>query len=129
MYLQYPVSTKFLRSLEEMSFPKFHSLLILLIIEIAVSPIDATICFKYQNQIGSSSTDEETGSVPCDPNANVSACCHRGNICMSNLHCYAASDTKINRPGICTDQSFRDPACPCPPIRHSLSCCSLKSAY
>ena len=47
LYLQYPVSTKLLRVLEEMSFPNFLSLLILLIIEIAVSPIHATISAQY----------------------------------------------------------------------------------
>ena len=119
LYLQFPVSTKFLRSLQEMSFLNFHSLLILLIIEISVSPINATTCFKYQNQIGLSGTAEAIDHAPCDPNASVSACCHWGIYCISNLHCYNPNLKNHNIPGSCTDQSFRNPACLCPPSRHS----------
>ncbi|KAM0794871.1 hypothetical protein BDR22DRAFT_894756 [Usnea florida] len=74
----------------------------------------ATTCYKYSGQIGDTGTDA-SGDVPCDPYAQVSACCGAGSICISNLYCYDANITTPSVPGTCTDQSFADPACPCPP--------------
>ena len=87
---------------------------VLLVIQaVGVALVTATTCYKYSNQIETSGTDD-SGDTPCDPNASVSACCGAGSICISNLHCYNEY-IKINVPGTCTDQSFTDPACPCPP--------------
>lgn len=89
-------------------------LLIVLAVQALASPATAATCFKYVGQIGDSGTDD-SGDVPCDPNANVSACCGAGSICISNLHCFNDAITTPQVPGTCTDQSFTNPACPCPP--------------
>ena len=48
--------------------------------------------------------------LPCDPNANVSACCGLDWTCSTNLYCsYSDGSTRV---GSCTDKSWRDPACP-----------------
>ena len=86
-------------------------LAVLLVIQAGVA---ATTCYKYSGQIGNSGSDD-SGDTPCDPDAPVSACCGAGSICISNLHCYDVNLTTPNVPGTCTDQSFSDPACPCPP--------------
>ena len=89
-------------------------LAVLLVIQAGVALVTATTCYKYSGQIGNSGTDD-SGDTPCDPDAPVSACCGAGSICISNLHCYNVNITTPNVPGTCTDQSFSDPACPCPP--------------
>ena len=88
---------------------------ILLVIQAGIALITATTCYKYANQIGNTGTDEADADVPCDPDAHVSACCGAGSICISNLYCYDVDITTPNVPGTCTDQSFTDPACLCPP--------------
>lgn len=88
---------------------------IMLAIQAGVTPATATTCYKYSGQIGDTGTDDAVDDVPCDPNAQVSACCGAGSICISNLYCYDANITTPNVPGTCTDQSFTGPACPCPP--------------
>lgn len=71
---------------------------------------------KCYNADGSLSSD-----IPCDPNANASACCRvhdaRGaSKCAFNLFCLDPSDALV--PGTCTDHGWltsSNPACPCPP--------------
>ena len=87
---------------------------ILLLIQAGIALVTATTCYKYSGQIGKTGTDS-SGDTPCDPDAAVSACCGAGSICISNLYCYDVNLTTPNVPGTCTDQSFTDPACPCPP--------------
>lgn len=87
---------------------------VLFVIQAGVGLVAASTCYRYSNQIGDSGTDK-SNDVPCDPDGAVSACCAAGSICISNLHCYNAKIIIPNVPGTCTDQSFRDPACPCPP--------------
>ena len=87
---------------------------IILVIQAGIRLITATICYKYSGLIGDSGTDA-SGDIPCDPYAQVSACCGAGSICISNLYCYAAFFETPSVTGTCTDQSFSDPACPCPP--------------
>jgi hypothetical protein len=68
----------------------------------------ASVC--YQN------TGKPAGDLPCDPNANVSACCGAGSVCVQNLYCF--DNFGDNVPGTCTDSNWGtnpDPACPCPP--------------
>ena len=55
----------------------------------------------------------QTVDIPCDPSANVSACCPSGLICATNFYCRDPDDT-FNRMGSCTDPTGRDPACPLP---------------
>ena len=54
--------------------------------------------------------DSLNNDLPCDPSANVSACCGQGWICSTNLYCSNIDD--IKRVGSCTDKLWRDPACP-----------------
>ena len=51
--------------------------------------------------------------IPCDPSANVSACCAPGGLCATNFYCI---DPKagVKRVGGCTDESGNDPSCPLP---------------
>ena len=52
-----------------------------------------------------------SADLPCDPSANVSACCGQDWVCWTNLHC----NVSVGLPGgvgSCTDQSWHDPACP-----------------
>lgn len=86
----------------------------ILVIQTGIALVTASTSYKYSGQIGNTGTDD-SGDVPCDPDAQVSACCGAGSICLSNLYCYDANITTANVPGTCTDQSFTDPACPCPP--------------
>ena len=88
---------------------------VILVIQGGIVLGTATTCYKYSSQIGNTGIDEAGADVPCDPDARVSACCGAGSICISNLHCYDANITTPNVPGTCIDQSFTDPACPCPP--------------
>lgn len=92
---------------------------IILISQAGTTLVTASTCYKYSGQIGKTDTDEAGSDVPCDPNAQFSACCGAGSICISNLYCYDAAITTPNVPGTCTDQSFTDPACPCPPSEES----------
>ncbi len=64
--------------------------------------------------------------IPCDPSANVSACCFLGGVCVTNLHCHgdAVGDT-FERVGGCTDKLGNDPACPLPFLRGITSSYSL----
>ena len=53
--------------------------------------------------------------LPCDPSANVSACCGQDWTCSTNIYCghsYGGKDDGIKNVGSCTDKSWRDPACP-----------------
>lgn len=66
---------------------------------------------------GSLSTD-----IPCDPNADTSACCAEGSTCVDNLYCITPWNSNV--PGTCTDQSWGqsghfNPGCPCPPREYS----------
>jgi hypothetical protein len=59
--------------------------------------------------------------VPCDPNANVSACCGSGSVCVTNLYCL--DNYGDNVPGTCTDSNWGvnpNPACPCRPSKLQL---------
>jgi hypothetical protein len=54
-----------------------------------------------------------TNEVPCDPNADVSACCYETEYCISNLYCWAGiGATRV--PGACTDETWTSKACGCP---------------
>lgn len=59
-----------------------------------------------------------SNDIPCNPNAEVSACCGTGgSICVDNLHCISPAGAPV--PGTCTDQSWASsggqaPGCPCP---------------
>ena len=56
--------------------------------------------------------------IPCDPTANVSACCAPGGSCETNLHCHGqGAGDQFERVGGCTDESGYDPACPFPFLR------------
>ena len=59
-------------------------------------------CFRWD---GSASNN-----IPCNPEANVSACCGQGSTCRTNIFCENSSGLKIV--GECTDRSWADPACP-----------------
>ncbi len=49
---------------------------------------------------------------PCDPSANVSACCGQGSTCVTNFYCIdLLGATHI---GSCTDETWQNPACPLP---------------
>lgn len=50
-------------------------------------------------------------NFPCDPTADVSACCGKGWDCSSNLHCRHEIDGETFV-GMCTDRTWKDPACP-----------------
>ena len=54
----------------------------------------------------------QTVDIPCDPSANVSACCPSGLICATNFYCHEIDGW--NRMGSCTDPTGWDPACPLP---------------
>ena len=54
---------------------------------------------------------------PCDPTANVSACCGQNYTCTTNFYCTSPTDHGVV--GSCTDQTWQNPACPLslsPPI-------------
>ncbi|GAW22810.1 hypothetical protein ANO14919_123530 [Xylariales sp. No.14919] len=55
---------------------------------------------------------EATGDSPCNPDAEVSACCGSSSdsTCLSNSLCEDGSGRVIR--GSCSDQSWSDPACP-----------------
>ena len=55
-------------------------------------------------------------NFPCDPSAEVTACCGYGSVCNTNLYCTGANQDvpKFWLVGTCTDPTFRDPACPLP---------------
>ena len=89
---------------------------IILMIQAGTISTTAATCYKYFDQILDTGTDA-SGDVPCDPYAQVSACCGAGSICISNLHCHDPGIATFDVPGTCTDQSFADPACPCPPSK------------
>ena len=55
-------------------------------------------------------------NVPCDDNAEHSACCGFGSTCINNLYCLIEGGYKVS--GTCTDQSwgasgYLNPVCPC----------------
>lgn len=54
----------------------------------------------------------QTIDIPCDPSANVSACCPRGLMCATNFFC--RDPDGFNRMGSCTDKTGQNPACPLP---------------
>ena len=49
---------------------------------------------------------------PCDPTANVSACCGQNYTCTTNFYCTSPTDHGVV--GSCTDQTWQDAACPLP---------------
>lgn len=49
-------------------------------------------------------------NFPCNPEANVSACCGGGSKCKTNIYCENPSGLQVV--GECTDRSWNDPACP-----------------
>ena len=51
--------------------------------------------------------------LPCDPSANVSACCQIGYTCSTNFYC-TSSENGYHFVGTCTDDKWHDPACPLP---------------
>ena len=51
--------------------------------------------------------------LPCDPSANVSACCGLGYTCSTNFYC-TNSKFAFDVIGTCTDDTWHDPACPLP---------------
>ena len=59
-----------------------------------------------------------SNDIPCDPNAEVSACCGTaGSICIDNLHCISPDGAPV--PGTCTDKEWASSGgqtvgCPCP---------------
>lgn len=55
-------------------------------------------------------------NLPCDPSANVTACCGLGSTCNTNLYCTGANQEAPNfwLVGTCTDPTYQDPACPLP---------------
>ena len=61
---------------------------------------------------------DPVSQIPCDPSANVSACCPPGGVCMTNFYCHGwrVGDTH-DRVGACTDRTGNDPACPLPLLR------------
>ena len=48
--------------------------------------------------------------LPCDPSANVSACCGPGYACGTSLYCENTNGIKLV--GSCTDPTWMNPACP-----------------
>jgi hypothetical protein len=56
--------------------------------------------------------------IPCDPTAEVSACCGTdGSQCVDNLHCINPAGGSVS--GTCTYSGWvsgTEPSCPCPPI-------------
>lgn len=50
----------------------------------------------------------ETQDLPCDPNADESACCGPDAFCLSNGLCLSSG--VVSR-GSCTDRTWNDPAC------------------
>ena len=56
--------------------------------------------------------------LPCDPSANVSACCGPGFKCSTSFYCTCTSKFKYDGGwdglGSCTDKTWSDPACPLP---------------
>ena len=71
---------------------------------ILIESLDLKQCYKATGQL--------SNDLPCNPFANVSACCGEGSVCISNLFCITPWSSEV--PGTCTDPSFSDPACPCP---------------
>ena len=65
-----------------------------------------------------------SADLPCDPSANVSACCGQSNTCATNFYCVGGTAVKNREEvGSCTDKTWHDPACPLPlsqPITPSL---------
>ena len=59
-------------------------------------------CYSWD---GSSSDN-----IPCNPEANVSACCGLGSKCMTNIYCENPSGFQVV--GTCSERSWRSPACP-----------------
>lgn len=53
---------------------------------------------------------EPVQDFPCDPSANVSACCGPLWTCSNNLYCTEGNNDRII--GSCTDTNFQDAACP-----------------
>ena len=58
---------------------------------------------------------------PCDPGANVSACCGQGYICANNFYCEPTNTNPGDKiVGSCTDKTWQNPACPLPLGQQSL---------
>lgn len=68
--------------------------------------------------------DQISSDLPCDPSANVSACCGQDWLCSTNLYCSSIrTGNNVTAMGTCTDKTWQDPACPLPlsqPISPSL---------
>ena len=71
----------------------------------------ARLCFcqlkKCYNIIGGLVLD-----LPCDPSANVSACCGQDYTCSTNFYCTDKNGFQLV--GTCTDKTWQDSACPLP---------------
>ena len=66
--------------------------------------------------------------IPCDPSANVSACCAPGAFCQTNLYCHGGGvDDTFDSVGGCTDETGNDPACPLPLLRGMTPYCHVVS--
>ncbi|KAM0797683.1 hypothetical protein BDR22DRAFT_433971 [Usnea florida] len=55
-----------------------------------------------------------SSDIPCDPSANVSACCGGGSTCLTNFYCIGGPVDHEKLVGSCTDKTWHDPACPLP---------------
>ena len=60
---------------------------------------------------------DPVSQIPCDPSANVSACCALDGACVTNFRCHGQVGDKFDRVGGCTDKTGNDPACPLPFLR------------
>ena len=79
---------------------------------IALSQQSSTMLKQCFSSLG----DFEFGNVPCDPNADISACCGGGSVCVTNLACVDGWNGIV--PEQCTLRNWADvlpPECPCPP--------------
>lgn len=93
------------------------SLLLPIVFFTSISSAQLKPCYS-----GGSLTDQ----IPCDPSANVSACCAPGGICVTNFYCHgAAVGDQFDRVGGCTDKSGNDLACPFPFLRGTFSSCHI----
>ena len=87
-----------------------YSLLFLIIFWSSVCSAQLNPCYNIDGDLIS--------QIPCDPSANVSACCAPGGACATNFYCHGAdANDTFDRVGGCTDKTGADPACPFPFLR------------
>ena len=65
-----------------------------------------------------------TSDLPCDPAANVSACCGQGYKCATSMFCVDKNGYDLL--GTCTDPSWANPACPFRQLSQYMSQIGLK---